>query len=341
MLRFGSEPKAFEIINNDTGNVNFVVHGGPSGLNTGNFKWVYGQGNSEKMTLTYQGDLGLGAPTPSHKLHVVGASTVTGNAWFGSNVSIAGNLSASAFVFPSLIDNVNLNINSGISTFNQLRVESTLSVGSSVGLSTLTPIVDLDARGLNQLVGAIGINTDYEYLGTASGSLIVGGQVNCGGIGIGTTSIEYFTGTSGEILAIYGPAASIDSTFRVYNGFLVGDENSALGIGTHIPLCGVDFSKAGSGPSVANANFMRLPHATNAQRVGLLTQTGAVLFNTDVEEYQAYGGNKWFSLGNPTGIVTAENGFTSGTGGPVQISVVGSTLTFTVPGVGSTSLELF
>ena len=41
-----------------------------------------------------------------------------------------------------------------------------------------------------------------------------------------------------------------------------------------------------------------------------------------------------------TGIVTAENGFTSGTGTAVQINVVGSTLTFTVAGIGSTSLTL-
>lgn len=41
-----------------------------------------------------------------------------------------------------------------------------------------------------------------------------------------------------------------------------------------------------------------------------------------------------------SGIVTSTDGFTSGTGGAVQISVSGSTLTFTVNGVGSTSLTL-
>jgi hypothetical protein len=40
------------------------------------------------------------------------------------------------------------------------------------------------------------------------------------------------------------------------------------------------------------------------------------------------------------GIITATEGFTSGTGGAVEISVVGSTLTFNVVGVGSTSLTL-
>ena len=43
---------------------------------------------------------------------------------------------------------------------------------------------------------------------------------------------------------------------------------------------------------------------------------------------------------NLSGSATVVDGFTSGTGGPVRISVVGTTLTFTVVGVGSTSLTL-
>ena len=41
-----------------------------------------------------------------------------------------------------------------------------------------------------------------------------------------------------------------------------------------------------------------------------------------------------------SGSITASDGFTSGTGGAVKISVSGSTLTFTVDGVGSASLTL-
>lgn len=40
------------------------------------------------------------------------------------------------------------------------------------------------------------------------------------------------------------------------------------------------------------------------------------------------------------GALTVTGGFSSGTGTPVQIGVVGSTLTFTVTGIGSTSLTL-
>lgn len=51
--------------------------------------------------------------------------------------------------------------------------------------------------------------------------------------------------------------------------------------------------------------------------------------------------NLQINLGaNVLGIVTAANGFSSGTGAPVEISVSGSNLTFTVQGVGSATLSL-
>ena len=63
----------------------------------------------------------------------------------------------------------------------------------------------------------------------------------------------------------------------------------------------------------------------------------------NVNQIQPVGGGNTITVGASdfsTVIVTATNGFTSGTGTPVQISVVGSTLTFTVAGIGSTSLTL-
>ena len=77
---------------------------------------------------------------------------------------------------------------------------------------------------------------------------------------------------------------------------------------------------------------------------------GSVGIFTDIPEYSIQIGRNPLSssgvgissTGNVivSGITTSSGGFTSGSGGPVQISVVGSTLTFTVPGVGSTTLTL-
>ena len=69
-MKFGVADKTLDIVNNDTGDFNLVLHGGPAGLSTGNFNFVNGQSNGDMMTLTYQGDLGIGVAVPQHKLHV-------------------------------------------------------------------------------------------------------------------------------------------------------------------------------------------------------------------------------------------------------------------------------
>ena len=86
---------------------------------------------------------------------------------------------------------------------------------------------------------------------------------------------------------------------------------------------------------------MRLPTVTTTVRNQIDT-VGAIVANSDNAQIEAYDGADWRRLDGLSsgGISTATGGFTSGTGGPVQISVVGNTLTFTVNGVGSTSLTL-
>ena len=341
-MKFGVADKTLDIVNNDTGDFNLVLHGGPAGLSTGNFNFVNGQSNGDMMTLTYQGDLGLGVVNPNHKLHVVGSSTVTGNAFVGGNFSIGGSIDAGTFNLPNVIaSKIN---NAGINTFGKIYVNSSIGAGTSVGIGTDDPIVDLDAQAKTGLIGRLGINTSNEYTSNAvSGALVVGGQANFGAVGVGTTSIAYlYEQNTNESFACYEAAGFFNTQVRVYNSGLICDENSLLGVGTHVPLAAVDFSKAGSGPGpgLSSARAMRTPQATTAQRAGVTTQTGSIIYNTDAGEHQAYCDDEWVGFANQTGIVTAANGFTSGTGTPVQISVVGSTLTFTVAGIGSTSLTL-
>ena len=341
-MKFGVADKTLDIVNNDTGDFNLVLHGGPAGLSTGNFNFVNGQSNGDMMTLTYQGDLGLGVVSPQHKLHVVGTSTITGNAFVGGNFKIGGSIDAGTFNLPNVIPS-KIN-NAGVNTFGKVYVNSSIGAGTSVGVGTADPQVSFDATAKTGLIGRLGINTSNEYTSNpVSGSLVVGGQASFGAIGVGTTSIAYlFNQQFTPIFSCFKPAAFYNSQVRVFNAGLLCDENSLLGVGTHEPLAAVDFAKAGSGGGigVSSSRAMRTPHSTNAQRVGVITQTGSIIYNTDAGEHQAYCDDEWVGFANQTGIVTAANGFTSGTGTPVQISVVGSTLTFTVAGIGSTSLTL-
>mgnify|MGYP003350472860 CR=1 FL=1 len=50
----------FDVANKSTGDLTFTLHSGNSGINTGNWNWIYGQTNNPLMTLTYGGRLGIG-----------------------------------------------------------------------------------------------------------------------------------------------------------------------------------------------------------------------------------------------------------------------------------------
>ena len=144
-IKFGVADKTLDIVNNDTGNFNLVLHGGPAGLSTGNFNFVDGQSNGDLMTLTYKGDLGIGVAIPQHKLHVVGTSTITGNAFIGGNFKIGGSIDAGTFNLPNVIPS-KIN-NAGVNTFGKVYVNSSIGAGTSIGIGTADPQIDLDAEG--------------------------------------------------------------------------------------------------------------------------------------------------------------------------------------------------
>lgn len=121
---------------------------------------------------------------------------------------------------------------------------------------------------------------------------------------------------------------------------------------------------------------MIVPRVTSAERSGIRTERGGVIYNTTLDQLQGAvqvgtGNTQWVNLGITTaiidanqinvsgastfsnslkvgtgvtiqsGIVTATNGFLSGIGTAVKITTVGNQLIFTVPGVGTTSFTLF
>ena len=136
ILRFGNSSKTVELINNDTGDLRTVLHGGTGAGSTGNFKWIYGQTNAERMTLTYDGKLGINQSTPINTLHVVGTSTVTGNAWFGGNLTVAGSINGTLSLDPVITSNIYTT--SGVSTISTLKVTGSANFNGSsfVGLGT-------------------------------------------------------------------------------------------------------------------------------------------------------------------------------------------------------------
>jgi hypothetical protein len=281
VLRFGSESKTFDIINNDTGNINLYLHAGPSGVGTGRFSWLYGQSNAELASLTYDGNFGIGITNPTSNLHVVGTSTVTGNANFGSNVTIQGTLTASSFTLPSVIVGSNIYAASGISTFNNLRTVGNILVssGSSIGLGTDQPSVDFDARNKRGLFGSVGIGTTTFYgseLLGINGSILI----PAGNVGIGTTYLN----PAGAALQIQVPVIDLyDSHLNLSSG--------SVGFSTYEPKAVFDFGNVGS---ATTRPVMVVPNIGNSTRNGIgQTPAGSIIFNTNALKFQGYTGVAW------------------------------------------------
>jgi len=165
ILRFGNSDNVFEVINNATGNFKNIIHGSGVGINTGNFQWIYGKTNSELMTLTYDGKLGINNSSPQRTLDIVGTSTVTGDAYVGGDLTVGGNIN-----FPAVIDGANLNVTSGVTTVSELKVTNTVDftaegvtvgLGTAVGVGTFNPT---SGFGLDVKSGAT-----ISYLDVTSG----------------------------------------------------------------------------------------------------------------------------------------------------------------------------
>ena len=181
VIRFGNLGKTLDFINNDTGSFRNIIHGGSAGLSTGNFKWVYGQSNAERMTLTWDGNLGINQSTPTHRLHVVGTSTVTGTASFGGNVdvfndlsvsgdvTVDGNLNPNSITLPAILPNTNLNSTTGITTLSGLTATGEVNfqsanfvgMGTQVGVNTnvQNPSFPLTVNGNARVDGVLNVLT--------------------------------------------------------------------------------------------------------------------------------------------------------------------------------------
>jgi len=375
VIRFGNTNRAFDLINGDQGDFNYYLHSGfpVAGVTTGSFNWFYGQNIAAPLlTLTFGGNLGIAKTNPDHKLHVVGTSTVTGNAFFGNDVNISGNLTVSGSLSGNIfaVEAGRVNQTSGVSTVARLQTSSIIvAVGSSIGIGTTAPIAAIDAREKLCLFGNIGIGTT-----TTTQSL----QVSVGSAVFDHVAIGNTVETVGDTLRIFdGTTVLSGNTLSGINSciFLI-DNTCSIGIGTTLNRSAVDFGDAGTGSFGGAGSYMIVPRVTNAVRglfantaLGIATATGAVIYNTTNNQFQGYDGGSWTNLGITTsninanqinvsgvttvselkvgtgvtinsGIVTATNGFLSGIGTAVKITTSGNQLIFTVPGVGSTSFTL-
>ena len=190
---------SLDIVNYSTGNINNYLQLNSSGT-TGSYNWFHGQSPTNLMTLTYQGNLGLGVTLPSNTIHVSGTSTVSGNSYVGgdfyagnnlivgANLTVSGNLNLLTNITGNLIGNVtgNLtgNVNStGVSTFKDILINNNIIVDNSIGIGTTSPRSSLDILGSGAIFGYVGIGTTN----TSNQLTVVGNSEFYGNVGIGTS----------------------------------------------------------------------------------------------------------------------------------------------------------
>lgn len=365
-LRFGntsliftySNANSFDIINYDRGNINSYLHLGEGvGLGTGGFNWFYGKDPlSPLMSLSYTGNLGVGATAVTERLKVVGVTSITGNTFIDQNLVVKQGLTVLGGISVTGANNIdisgkNLYVLTGISTVNDLQVEGKVTVTDKIGIRNNNPLYPIQV-GQPGLVNSVFISEN--------------------GVGIGTTELSF------------GSGFDANNVFCLFQG---------VGVGSTTPLSYADFSSAGRGID-DTGRYLIPPTVTSAQRNSLSLNPGAFIFNSTTGSHQIHNGSIWRDLTNigyaatagiatnvnisattstdtttypmlapnnatgaqqplidngnlaynaSTNVLTATGGFNSSGSDGIQISyaTTPNRIVFTVPGVGTTSLLLF
>jgi hypothetical protein len=296
-LRFGNSAKTFDIINNDTGNINMYLHNSSTGIDTGRFAWIYGKAGIELASLTYNGNFGIGEVDPTTKLHVKGTSNITGIASFGNNVTINGILTLGSGSNISIIDQnnnsilnrVNLNTSSGVSTFANILVSS----GSSIGIGTTNAITGFDARNEIGLINTLGIatNTKNNLNGISLYNQGASSLVGIVGIGSTATIVDQSHGSGGALQVFGGIRVESDGDFVMRNYGMIG-------INSMEPVGAIDLRYASL--SAAYRSPFYPPILTTTERNDVTGQgyvlEGGVIYNSDAKRLQFYNGTGWVGI---------------------------------------------
>ena len=263
-----STPDSLDFLNYGDGSINYYLQAGTAGIGTGDFHWHNKDGRI--MSLTYEGNLGIGLTNPTDRLHVAGLSRFVGEATFTSNVTIDGTLSVNAAnaIIASLTGDVtgdltgNVRAQSGISTFNDVHMTSNVAIGVTVDDTGNTPF-------------RIGPNVLDRFMVDSDGNV---------GIRTDTITSEMELHVNGDI--------------KAQHGLVVGPTLS--------PKAGIDFSSlvdvVDGGASRASIAYMIPPRLTTTQRNALTDavgnaigsdEAGATIYNTTTNKLQVWDGTTW------------------------------------------------
>ena len=296
-----STRNSLDIINSNAENVNYYLDYGSAGVGTGNFNWIYGQNPSNPLMSLTYGG-NLGLGVTNPQSKLY----VVGTSYITGITTIDNDLNVNNLYTGNLTFTGSISGNLGITTLSRLGIStSTISSNSYEFFVGGDPV---SGEGVSITKSSIRASGNIQSTSITS--------TNINNTGIITSTLGFVGPLTGNVTGnVTGTATT---AYGAYN--LTGSPNiivSSVGIGTTtIENVDTDFYVVGNSEFYGN--------------VGIGTSIAT---------------SKLHVVGDAriSGVTTSQNGFTSGIGvtNPVKITVSGSILTFTVTGVGSTSLTLF
>ena len=290
LIRYGNPDGSLNFVNYNPGSVNTFIHAGSStGIQTGRFSWIYGQSNAELLSLTHEGKVGVGKTNPDFNLEVVGTSTVTSNLGVGGNVDVAGDINLTGSItLPAIIDGSNININSGISTFNNVAFGGTTGHDGTVFAETAT--------GFYNAIGVQTMTVPDTF------NMRVVGKSQFDFIGIGTTAspdnfFNQSSVTTSGSLHLFNASVGLNScSIQFDKGDIAIMPNATVGIGSTMPKSAVDFKLAGSIGLNTVGRFLIPPTVNADEKVGLQTIAGGIVYDSTLNKLQCFNGTTWNNL---------------------------------------------
>ena len=181
-----------DIYNYAPGNLNFFIR--PDTEINKKFNWINYSTSDTMMSLTQDGNLGIGTTSPNHELYVVGTSTVTSNSFVGGNFDVKGSTKGTS-VFLSGLFRTSSKIGIGLTSGDE-NPSYDFEVGYSVERVGILTGAYITERGEG---GFTGIVTAKKFSGIGSDLT----DINPGNISNGTIDVTNFhiNSTSGIITA--------------------------------------------------------------------------------------------------------------------------------------------
>jgi len=259
-----SDSRSLDIVNYDLGHVNSYLHAGSgTGINTGGFHWFHKA--DPLLSLTYEGNLGLGVTTPSTKLSVTGVSTFTGDTFINGDLSVVGGLtltgSLSALSFSGNIlapDGFSVVLDNGTGNGANGRVNVNTHVTS--GISTFYHIEQ------NDLGYSVFSSSDPQGVD----------RIDSNALRFAINPATHPQGGSARVVVT---------------------QKGCIGSGTTNPVCALDLGSATAnddGESFSSDRFMILPKVSTTNRNNLNNLTpGALIYNTTLNKIQVRTASGW------------------------------------------------